>query len=131
MTQMPIEQASFPVKLRFKAAHLEELHNCEFGSYEDNIQTDDIGGLKRLPPYNKVKADGSLYLHIVEIIERSGKTVVELRDQQELDEFFGSATSGTFGLYHPRVCMRIFHSLIKHISDDVPKWLRSAGHIGY
>ena len=120
MTTLPLEQATFPVKLRFKRHHLEELHSCEYGSFEDNIRDNE-----RLNDY----ADGRL--HIVEIIERGGATFVELRDQKELDEFFAQSTSGTFGLYHPRVCLRIFHSLIKHISDDVPEWLRSAGHIGY
>lgn len=110
----------FPIKLRFKRHHLEELHSCEYGSYEDNIRDDE-----RLGEY----ADGRL--HIVEIIDRGGKTVVELRDQQELDEFFGQATSGTFGLYHPLVCLRIFNQLRPHISDEVPDWLRSSGHIGH
>ena len=108
-----------PIRLRFKAAHLEELHSCEFGSYEDHIRDDE-----RVGEY----ADR---LHIVEIIERSGKTFVELRNQFEVDEFFAQATSGTFGLYHPRVCLRIFNELLPHISDEVPKWLRSSGHIGY
>lgn len=120
MTTLPLKPATFPVKVKMRSKYLDELRECEYGSYEDNIRDDE-----RLGEY----ADGRL--HIVEIIERGGKTVVTLRDQKELDEFFGSATSGTFGLYHPAVCLRIFKELIEHISDEVPEWLRSAGHIGY
>jgi hypothetical protein len=111
---------TYPIKVRMKKHHLQELHDCEYGSYEDHIKDDE-----RLEEY----ADGRL--HIVEIIERSGKTVVELRDQNEVDEFFAQATSGTFGLYHPLVCLRVFNQLHQHISDAVPEWLRSSGHIGY
>ena len=110
---------TFPIKIKMRGEHLEELRECEWGSYEDNIRDERLGEY----------ADGRL--HIVEIIQRGGRTVVELRNQHEVDEFFAQATSGTFGLYHPGVCRRIFNELLPHISDEVPKWLRSSGHIGY
>lgn len=112
--------ASFPITVRMPAAALQELHSCEYGSYEDNI------GDERQDEY----ADGTL--HIVEIIERSPfKTVIRLENQAEVDEFFAMAMSGTFSLAHPGICLRIYRELLPLVSDAVPEWIRKRPGIGY
>jgi len=103
------------------AAALEELHSCEYGSYEDHVHADD----SREEPY----ADGTL--HIVEIIERSPfKTVVELRSQDEVDEFFGQALTGTFGLYHCGIALRLYDELLPLVSERAAAAV-SKSSIGY
>jgi hypothetical protein len=96
-------------------AALQELHSCEYGSFEDNILHD----ATRLNEY----ADG--LLHIVEIIERSPwRTRVDLQNQDEVDEFFAQTVTGTFGLYCPGIGQRIFDELEPLCSDKVPAWIR-------
>lgn len=113
----------FPITVRMAREALQELHSCEYGSYEDNVG---YRGDERQGEY----ADGTL--HIVELIERSPfKTVVRLENQAEVDEFFAQAVSGTFGLYHPGVCQRIYDELLPHVSDAVPAWIRRSPNIGY
>lgn len=114
------------VSIRMSAAALAELHSCEFGSYEDSFSHDDDNDINaRVDEY----ADGTL--HIVELIERSAKTVVHLFNQKEVDEFFGQTCSGTFSLYHPGVCLRVYNELLPHISDAVPEWIRKSPRIGF
>lgn len=112
---------TYPVKVKMSRAAMDELHSCEYGSYEDHVHADD----SREEPYD----DGTL--HIVELIERSPfKTVVYLENQTEVDEFFGQACTGTFGLYHVNVCLRIYRELLPHVSDKA-KAAVNPGTIGY
>lgn len=112
---------TYPVKVKMSRAAMDELHSCEYGSYEDHVHADD----SREEPYD----DGTL--HIVELIERSPfKTVVYLENQTEVDEFFGQASTGTFGLYHVNVCLRIYRELLPHVSDKA-KAAVNPGTIGY
>ena len=111
----------YPIRVRMSSAALAELHSCEYGSYEDHIHADD----SREEPYD----DGTL--HIVEIIERSPyKTVVQLENQDEVDEFFGQACTGTFGLYHVNICLRIYRELLPHVSEKAAAAV-NPGTIGY
>lgn len=115
------KQADFPIRVRMSGAALDELHSCETGSYEDHISRDGT----REGEYT----DGRL--HIVELIERGGhKTVVILKTQDELDEFFCAAMTGTFGLYHCGVALRIFDELYEFVSDS-RKVRITRGSIGY
>ncbi len=107
--------------IKMSRAAFDELHSCEYGSYEDNICGED----GRLDEY----ADGSL--HIVEILERSPfKTVCHLYSQHEVDEFFGQCCTGTFGLYHLGVCIRVFDELEPLVSEQARKMV-NRGTIGY
>lgn len=111
----------FPIRVRMSKGALEELHSCEYGSYEDHVHADD----SREEPYD----DGTL--HIVEIIERSPyKTVVQLENQAEVDEFFGQALTGTFGLYHVNIALRLYRELLPHVSEKA-KASVNPGSIGY
>jgi hypothetical protein len=111
----------YPVKVKMGRAAMDELHSCEYGSYEDHVHADD----SREEPYD----DGTL--HIVELIERSPhKTVVYLENQAEVDEFFGQACTGTFGLYHLNICLRIYKELLPHVSAKA-KAAVNPGTIGY
>lgn len=112
---------NFPLKIKMGAAALQELHSCEYGSYEDHIHRDG----SREGEY----ADGRL--HIVEIIDRSPfKTRVEVRSQQELDEFISSALTGTFGLYCLGTCRRLFNQYHKHCTPERVQNIRY-GSLGY
>jgi len=100
---------SYPVKIQMSEKAKDELHRCEYGSYEDHILRDG----SRLDRY----ADGRL--HIVELIERSPyKTVVYLENEEEVYEFWVQSCTGVFGLHHCGVCMRIFDELEPLISED-------------
>ena len=119
----------YPVRIVMRSAQLVELTECEFGSYEDHIAEEGVthhsvanGQYKagvdasedgsRLEPYDKGR------LHIVELIQRSPyKTLVELRTQEEVCEFYGAALSGTFGLYCVGVCRRLWRQLNPLIED--------------
>ncbi len=112
---------TYPVKIKMRSSALEELHSCEYGSYEDHIHADD----SRDTPYD----DGTL--HIVELIDRSPfKTVVYLENQAEVDEFFGQACTGTFGLYYLGTCLRIYNQLLPLVSESVAKSIKRYS-IGY
>lgn len=127
----------FPVKVRMSSAALSELHACEFGSYEDHIA--EPGTRHSRADIEDSNEDGSRCgeyadgrLHIIELIDRSPyKTIVLLNNQAEVDEFFAQAVSGTFGMYHPGVCQRVFDELSDLVSDDVPQWIRNSPRIGY
>lgn len=107
--------------IRMRRRAFDELHSCEYGSYEDSI----CGTDGRIDQY----ADGSL--HIVEILERSPfVSVCHLYTQHEIDEFFGQCCTGTFGLYHAAICFRIFDQLEPLVSDDAKKMVNRAT-IGY
>lgn len=111
----------YPIRVRMSSAAMDELHSCEYGSYEDHIHGDD----SRDEPYD----DGKL--HIVELIERSPyKTVVQLENQDEVDEFFGQACTGTFGLYFLGTCLRIYNQLLPLVSESVAKDIKRYS-IGY
>lgn len=112
---------TFPVKVKMRREAMDELHSCEYGSYEDHIHADD----SREEPY----ADGTL--HIVELLERSPfKTVVYLENQEEVDEFFGQACTGTFGLYFRGTCLRIYDQLLPLVSEQAAKMV-SRSSIGF
>ena len=112
---------TYPVKIKMRSDALQELHSCEYGSYEDHVHADD----SREEPYD----DGTL--HIVELIERSPfKTVVYLENQDEVDEFFGQACTGTFGLYYLKTCLRIHDQLLPLVSEQAAKMV-SRSSIGY
>lgn len=112
---------TYPVKIKMRSDALSELHSCEFGSYEDHIHADD----SREAPYD----DGTL--HIIELIDRSPfKTVVYLEDQAEVEEFFGQACTGTFGLYFPGTCLRIYDELVPLVSEEAAKMVNRSS-IGY
>lgn len=107
--------------IRMGRAAFDELHSCEYGSYEDSICSTD----GRIDEY----ADGDL--HIVEILERSPfKTVCHLYSQHEVDEFFGQCCTGTFGLYHAGICFRVFDQLEPLVTDAARKMV-NRGTIGY
>ncbi len=115
-----------------RASVKDELHSCEYGSYEDHIHSDDCsrcdgfgdihgsdcgrcGGagwtVKREEPYSTGR------LHAVELIERDeSKTRVHLDTEEEVSEFFRSACTGTFGLYHLKVLQRIYKQLEPYVS---------------
>jgi len=108
------------IKIRMHPLALDELRECEFGSYEDHIQ-----GKNRTAPYDKGR------LHIVELINRTNnKSVVTLDNAEECDEFFVQACTGTFGLYHPGVCLRIWDTLAAHVSEKTRNRI-SRNSIGY
>lgn len=112
---------TYPVKVKMRRSAMDELHSCEYGSYEDHVHADD----SREEPYD----DGTL--HIVELIERSPhKTVVYLENQAEVDEFFGQACTGTFGLYHTNICLRIYDELLPLVSEAAANAV-NRGSIGY
>lgn len=141
---------NFPVKVKMSRTAMDELHSCEYGSYEDHIvnaQCKHCKGIGKFPCYGgdqpcpKCKGakhvverrdpydDGTL--HIVEILERSPyKTVVYLENQAEVDEFFGQALTGTFGLYHLNTALRLYRELLPHVSVEAAKAVRP-GSIGY
>lgn len=128
-----------------RAAIKEEAEACEYGSYEDHIvhikcercigagsatfQNPATGegrvvqcGMckgagyvtERLEPYDKG------LLHIVELLQRDKrKTRVELHTAEEIEEFFGSLCTGTFGLYHLTVLRRIYKQLAPFVSAAV------------
>lgn len=122
---------NFPIKFVAAPAILQELHSCEFGSYEDHIVNDSNGGVKRLEPYNHIYEDGNIRLHCVEIIERSkNKAVIEMRSQEEVDEVYGQALTGTFGLYHLRTALRLYKELEPYVSDAARKSV-NVSSIGY
>lgn len=107
--------------VRMSRAAFDELHSCEYGSFEDNI----CGEHDRLDQYK----DGSL--HIVEIIDNSPfATLCHLYTQHEIDEFFGSCCTGTFGLHHANICFRIFDQLEPLVSEQARKMV-NRGTIGY
>lgn len=112
---------TYPVKIKMRSSALTELHSCEYGSYEDHIRADD----SREEPY----ADGTL--HIVELIDRSPyKTVVYLENQAEVDEFFGQACTGTWGLYCLGTALRIHDQLLPLVSEQAAKAVNRSS-IGY
>lgn len=131
--------SNFPIKVKMKAAILQELHSCEYGSYEDHVER---SGNRHwmVDSYedHEVSEDGSRCgryadgtLHIVEIIERSPhKTVVYLENQDEVDEFFGQALTGTFGLHHLQTALRLYRELVPHVSEAARKMV-NPGNIGY
>lgn len=98
------------VKLSSKAK--DELIGAEYGSYEDNIREPRD---KSEPPHNDPAC-----LHIVELCERdTRKTRVVLKSQYEVEEFFGSMASGTFGLYCPTTAKRLWKELAPHVPEDL------------
>jgi RecJ-like exonuclease len=129
---------------------LQELHDCEYGSYEDHVvdlkckPCEGFGKvvvrgvrgtcaacngkgtvLTRLEPYDKGR------LHIVELIERSPyKSLVELQTEEEINEFFVQACTGTFGIYHLRTLQRIYKQLEPFV-DVATKGRVSYGSLGY
>jgi hypothetical protein len=107
--------------IRMSAAAFDELHSCEYGSFEDNI----CGEHGRLDDYQ------TGILHIIELIERSPfRTVCHLYSQNEIDEFFGQCCTGTFGLHHANICFRIFDQLEPLVSDHARKMVNRST-IGY
>lgn len=124
---------TFPIKIRMSANALKELHSCEYGSYEDHIKSDGAIGERREGEYGirEFGDHGDYPLHIVEIIERSKyKTVVEIRKQQELDEFISASLTGTFGLYCLGTCRRLYKSYIDSCTPERVRWV-SYGTLGY
>lgn len=126
-----MKTATFPLRVRMSSAALTELHSCEYGSYEDHIHTGEIcescGSVTTVR--DEQYADGRL--HIIELIERGAhKTVVILKNQIELDEFYCAALTGTFGLYHCGVALRIFDELHEYVSSDRSVHI-TRGSIGY
>lgn len=116
-----MKQATFPVRVRMSAKALTELHEAEYGSYEDHVHRDGT----RIDEY----ADGKL--HCVELIERGKtKTVVYLNDQEELDEFFSQAMTGTWSMYCLGTARRIFRELEEYITDEAKKYC-NYGTLGY
>lgn len=109
------------MKVRMSSSALAELEGCEYGSFEDHVGRDG----KREPPYDKGR------LHIVELIQRSPfKTVVELRSQAEIEEFFSQACTGTFGLHCTKACQRVWDQLAPLVSESVRAKV-PRGMIGY
>jgi len=101
--------ADYPVKVKMRRSILEELHGCEYGSYEDNCKEGE-----RTEGYDKGE------LHIVELIERSPhKTVVYLENEAEVTEFFVQAVSGTFGLYCLGTCLRLWDELSPLVKPEI------------
>lgn len=116
-----MKQAEFPIRVRMGAAALTELHSCEYGSYEDHIKQDGT----REGEY----ADGTL--HCVEIIERGGhKTVVILKSQDELEEFFAQAMTGTWSMYCLRTAQRIYRELEDYCRPENIRYC-NYGTLGY
>ena len=132
-TFKPEREADFPVRVRMGAAALSELTECEYGSYEDHIHSDGAIGEIREGEYGEREFGdhGDYRRHIVELIERGGhKTVVILKNQDELDEFFVQSMTGTWGLTHERTAVRVFDEL----TDFVSPYKRhniSRGSIGF
>ncbi len=127
---MPEPEPKPIVSIRMSAAALEELHHCEFGSYEDSFVSQYTGEVTDKEARTAGYDDGTL--HIVEIIERSAKTVVHLMNVVEVDEFFAATLSGTFSLYHPGVCERVRDELSAHVSDRMRQtWMFKRPSIGF
>jgi len=133
----------YPVVINMRSVQLDELEQCEYGSYEDHIAAEgtvhhsvengqytkgvdasDDGA--RLSPYD------SGALHIVELIQRSPhKTRVYLNTQEEIREFYGASLSGTFGLYCLRTCQRLYKQLNPLIEDREFADRITYGGLGY
>lgn len=136
-----------------RAAIKEELHSCEYGSYEDHIKSSDChycrgtgkgqflkwrkGGVvcrfcdgvgleeTRQEPYDKGR------LHIVELLERDKrKSRVCLQTEEEVNEFFVQACTGTFGLYHLSTLRRIYKQLAPFV-DARTKARVTYGSLGH
>jgi len=133
-----------------RGAIKDELLSCEWGSYEDHIRMADCptcGGAgrygtcsppdscivcggegkveKREEPYDKGR------LHIVELIERDkSKSRVYLKTEEEVNEFFVHACTGTFGLYHLSTLKRIYKELAPYV-DAKTKARVPEGSLGY
>jgi len=128
-----------------RAAIKDELHSCEYGSYEDHIVNEQCGVckdfgptptpcpsckgtgsvVKRLEPYDKGR------LHIVELLERdTSKTRVYLDTEEEINEFFVQAFTGTFGMYHLGVAERLYKQLAPFV-DAATRGRIPIGNLGY
>ena len=130
MKEKEMNIAEKKVKITMTSSSWDELESCEYGSYEDHIAAEGqahhlvasgtyVKGVdasddgSRVSPYH----DGRL--HIVELIQRRGtKHSLELCGQQEIDEFFGAACTGTFGLYKLRVLQRIYRQLFPLVTEE-------------
>ena len=94
----------FPYRIRIKKDALQELRSSEYGSYEDHCN-----GRRATMIYRTSR-------HIVEMIDESPfQSVVVVENQDELDEFYVAACSGTWGLHCPRIAVQT----LQRIADDV------------
>jgi len=78
--------ASYPIKLKSSRPFIDEFEACEYGHYEDQLALRSEG------------EEEAEKLTSVEICERH-KTVIEIRNDDELAEIYFSLASGTIGLY--------------------------------
>lgn len=127
--------------VRMTARTKHELEGAEYGSYEDHIHDEVCPQCKRSgkvgegederpcplckgrglvavreEPYN----DGSL--HIVEMLRRTkAKDRVYLHGKEEIERFFESAMSGTFGIYCLGPARRIYKELLPYVSNEVKR----------
>ncbi len=137
----------YPVIIKMRSKQFEELHGCEYGSYEDHIvdedcpQCDGTGlcpirkcilckGSGRITVRNEPYDRGAL--HIIELLDRAQhKTRLELRSQEEIVEFYCASLSGTFGLYCLGTCLRIYEQLNPLIEDRTMADSIRKGSLGF
>lgn len=94
-----------PLKIQINRTALEELSACEYGRYEDEGH----------PDYDHARPHLETFIH-------RWRTQIEIRTQAELDEVFFSVCSGTFGMYHPRIALRIADTLYPHTTPALHAW---------
>lgn len=99
--------STYPIKIRVSAKFIEEMDGCEMGRYEDaerlrqSTDPEDVADVEE--NYKVVWIDFS----------GRYKTVVELRNDDELLEAYYAAASGTIGLY----CKTAANNFLDKIRD--------------
>lgn len=88
-----INPTVYPVRVRMAAHHIEELRECELGSWEDHQQGNETFEGVSEPTEGDTARYGTV--HAYDILGRH-KAVIEMRDADEVAEIYYAAASGTF-----------------------------------
>ena len=111
---------SYPIRIKLRAPVLEELGQCELGSWEDLTGPDpDPEGL----------IERTLESHTYAVVERSPKTVLVINNADEAEDVYYAVCSGTFQLYFLRAAHKIADVLRPHaLAETVKLWPAPTGY---
>jgi hypothetical protein len=112
---------AYPIRIKLTAAVLEELGQCELGSWED------LNGEDRDP--DEDLDSRPLASHTYAVVERSPRTVLIINNQAEAEDVYYAVCSGTFQLYHLHSARRIANILRPHaLPETVKLWPAPTGY---
>ena len=110
--------SDYPIKLNSSSAFIQELEGCEYGRYEDACSKRESSD-----PEDRKEAKEDYGVVVVDFLSRH-KTVIEVRNDDEIVELYYALGSGTIGLYRCKAANTIMDMIRDRVRAIDPEVVR-------